>query len=146
MFLRINKEHLLKKIGITTLAAAIALSGGLTVLPASPAFAQSGSRLCGYSAYMPKGVIGILFEARQDDASYSLQCDEAVKSAWSKIQANAQLKKLTWTKHYKETCESVGGMFVSSNSPVDMCDKMEAGQGYQVTMSVPTNTTTYEQK
>lgn len=29
----------MKKIGITTLAAAVALSGGLTVLPAAPAFA-----------------------------------------------------------------------------------------------------------
>lgn len=133
----------MKKFGITTLTAAIALSGGLTVLPASPAFAQSGSRICGYTAKTPTGALGLVFEARQDDAGYSMICDKAVETVWKKIQSNPQLKQLTWTKQYKATCESVGGMFMSSNSPQDMCDKMEANESYQVTKSASTNSTTY---
>lgn len=134
----------MKKIGITTLAAAMALSGGLTVLPATPAFAQAGSRLCGYTAATPSGAIGILYEARQDDASYSYQCDEVVKRVLADIQHNKQLNKLTWKKQYKETCESVGAMFVSSNSPADMCENMEAGRPYQVTKTNATNSTAYD--
>lgn len=56
------------------------------------------------------------------------------------------MKQLKWTKRYKETCESVGGMFMSGNSPQDMCDKMEANQPYQVVKTNSSNSTTYEQK
>jgi hypothetical protein len=133
----------MKKISITTLAAAVALSGGLTVLPTAPAFAQSGSRLCGFTAPTPAGTLGLLFEARQDDAAYSYICDQAVAKMQRTINTTPQLKSLTWTKHYKETCESVGGAFMSSNSPQDMCDKMEANQGYQVTKTNSSNSTAY---
>lgn len=136
----------MKKFGTAALAAAVALTGSMTVLPASPAFAQSGSRMCGYSANTPSGALGLLFEARQDDAGYSYKCDQAVSKIWRDIQSNAQLKQLTWTKHYKETCESVGGQFMSGNSPQDMCDKMEANQGYKVTKTNASNSTTYEKQ
>lgn len=129
---------------LTSGAVASAVLGAMvSVVPATPAMAQSGSRLCGWSAPTPTGYIGILYEARQDDASYSQQCDEAVDEINSEIKSNPNLKSLTWTKHYKATCESVGEKFMSSNSPKDMCDKMEAKKGYQVVKTTSTNSTTY---
>jgi hypothetical protein len=131
-------------------AIATAFSGALLVtLPAAPAYAQSGSRLCGYSAPGASGsYIGLLYEARQKDASYGKQCDQAISKIWSKIQSDPQLKALTWTKHRKETCESVGSKFQSSNSPQDMCEKMEAKQPYLVKKipSATGATTTYEKQ
>ncbi len=138
------------KLSGMTGAIATAFTGALLVaLPAAPAYAQSGSRLCGYSAPGQSGsYIGILYEARQNDASYSQQCEEAISKSWSKIQSDANLKALTWTKHSKETCESVGTKFQSSNSPQDMCDKMEAKVGYLVKKipSATGATTTYEKQ
>jgi len=131
-------------------AIATAFTGALLVaLPAAPAYAQSGSRLCGYSAPGASGsYIGLLYEARQRDASYSKQCNEAISKTWSKIQSDPQLKALSWTKHDKATCESVGANFQSANSPQDMCEKMEAKQGYLVKKipSATGATTTYEKQ
>jgi hypothetical protein len=138
------------KLTVVTGAIATAFTGALLVnLPAAPALAQSGSRLCGYSAPGASGsYVGLLYEARQNDASYSKQCDEAVSKSWSKIQSDPQLKAMTWTKHYKATCESVGANFESTDSPKDMCSKMEAKKGYLV-KKIPAATgatTTYEKQ
>lgn len=131
-------------------AIATALTGALLVtLPAAPAYAQSGSRLCGYSAPGQSGsYIGLLYEARQKDASYSQQCDEAISKIWSKIQSDPQLKALTWKKHTKAKCEEVGVNFQSSSSPQDMCEKMDAKQPYLVKKipSATGATTTYEKQ
>ena len=128
-------------------AIATALTGALLVtLPAKPAHAQAGSRLCGWSAPAPtppeRGMgsypgkpgnyIGLLYEARQKDSSYSKNCDRAISRLWDKIQADPTLKGLNWTRHSKATCESVGANFQSANSPMDMCEKMEANQSYVV--------------
>lgn len=127
----------------TILAIALALPSA-ALLPAAPALAQSGSRICGWTAATPDGAIGIVYEARQHDASYSRQCDEAVSTIKGKIDSDAKLKSLTWTKKYKETCESVGGLFVSgNNSSSDMCDKMEAKVAYTVQKSKSQNATTF---
>lgn len=136
----------MKKIGIISLAAAVALTGSMTVLPTSPAYGQSGSRMCGWTANTPSGVLGLLYEARDNDASYGKQCDEAISKMWDSIQKNPQLKALSWTKRRKETCESVGGAFMSANSPQDMCDMMEAKVGYKVTKNKASNSTTYEKQ
>lgn len=123
----------MKKFSIGVFLAAIALTAGTTVVPVTPAFAQSGSRICGYStAKSPSGPLGFLTEVRQAETSYSLICDGVVKNAWDKIQRDPTLKNLTWVKHYKETCESVGTLFVSSNSPQDMCDMMQNNEDYMV--------------
>ncbi|MFN3314149.1 MAG: hypothetical protein ACK46Q_11875 [Hyphomonas sp.] len=123
--------------------AAAVISASLSVVTAGPAMAQSGSRLCGWSAPTPTGYIGILYEARQKDASYTKQCNEAIDKINATIQGNPQLKALTWTKHNKATCESVGNSFMSSNSQQDMCEKMTAKEPYQVVKTNATNTTTY---
>ena len=139
----------IKLTGVTGAIATAFTGAFLVALPAAPAYAQSGSRLCGYSAPGQSGsYVGLLYEARQNDASYSKQCDEAVSKSWSKIQANPDLKAMTWTKHYKATCESVGSYFQSTNSPQDMCEKMEAKQGYLVKKipSATGATTTYEKQ
>jgi len=133
----------MRKLNISTLIAAVAFVGGITVLPASPALAQSGSRLCGKTALTPSGAIGILYEARDDDKSYSKQCSEAINTADEKIKADAKLSMLTWTTQSKATCESVGPMFQSGNSEQDMCKNMEAKKGYLVTMTKSTNSTDY---
>lgn len=120
-------------LGLTAAAAVAIISAVFVALPAAPALAQSGSRLCGYSAPAQAGsYIGLLYEARQDDLSYDDECDEAISKAWKKIQDDPQLKALTWTKHHKTTCEDVGVHFESTNSDKDMCDNMKAHEGYLV--------------
>lgn len=140
----------LKPFSVVAGALASALSGTIVALaPATPAYAQSGSRLCGYSAPGQSGsYIGLLYEARTADASYTTQCDEAISKIWSSIQRDPQLKALAWIKHRKETCEDVGVKFQSANSPKDMCDKMEAKAAYLV-KKIPSGdgaTTTYEKQ
>ena len=133
----------LTSISVSGALAAAVLAGALSVVTAGPAMAQSGSRLCGWSAPTPTGYVGILYEARQNDATYNMQCDGAISKIQAKIKKDPQLKSLTWTKHEKATCESVGGFFMSSNSPQDMCDKMEADHAYQVVKTNSSNSTTY---
>jgi len=123
--------------------AAAVLSASLSVVTAGPAMAQSGSRLCGYTAPTPTGYIGILYEARQKDAAYTQACSQAISSINYKISRTSELKSLNWTKHEKATCESVGKYFMSSNSPQDMCDKMQAKLSYQVVKTNATNSTVY---
>ena len=118
---------LFKMTGTASAIATVFTGALLVALPAAPAFAQSGSRLCGYSAPLPnEGRIGLLFEARQNDASYSRECSEAIDSIWNTIKADPQLKNFTWTRHEKEKCEDVSNHFAVA----DMCDQMEAKAGY----------------
>ncbi len=120
---------LFKMTGTASAIATVFTGALLVALPAAPAFAQSGSRLCGYSAPLPnEGRIGLLFEARQNDASYSRECSEAIDSIWNTIKADPQLKNFTWTRHEKEKCEDVSNHFAVA----DMCDQMEAKAGYLV--------------
>jgi hypothetical protein len=131
-------------IDMRTILAISLMLPAAALLPAVPALAQSGSRICGWTAATPGGAIGILYEARQDDASYSRQCDDAVSKIKSKIDSDAKLNTLTWSKKYKETCESVGALFISGNNPgSDICDKMEAKAGYTVQLSKSAGTTTF---
>jgi hypothetical protein len=134
----------MKKMPLSACLVAIILSAGATVLPVTPVFAQSGSRICGYStAKSPSGPLGFLTEVRQAETSYSLICDGVVRDAKEKIDRDPTLKNLTWVKHYKETCEAVGTLFVSSNSPQDMCDKMQNNEDYMVQKNSD-NTTRYD--
>ena len=123
----------MNKISLSAGLVATVLAAGSTILPIAPVFAQSGSRICGYSAARStSGRIGFVTEVRQQETSYSLICDGVVRDARDKIDRDPSLKKLTWVKHYKETCESVGILFQSSNSPQDMCDMMQNNEDYMV--------------
>lgn len=133
----------MKKVGIPTLAIATVLYSGAIVLPTAPAFAQPGSRLCGYTANTTATAYGFLYEVRQASASYKSDCDSAMHDISKAIKGNEQLKNLNWQTHNEDTCEEVGGLFLSQNSPQDMCDKMEANQHYSVTRVKSTNSTTY---
>lgn len=135
----------MKNITATTLAVAIALSGGLTLLPASPAFAQSNSKLCGYTAVTPTGTIGLLYEGYTPNSSYMKQCDLAVARIWKKIQNDPQLSQLTWTKQYNKRCEEVGVNFVTAQTNSDICDMMASKLYWQVTKTTSTDTTTVVQ-
>jgi hypothetical protein len=109
----------------------------LVVGALSPAIAQaqSGSRLCGHVAVETPMKIGLLYEARDGDASYHKQCDEAIDQTWKKIQENAQLKGMNWKQIKRTKCEEVGNMgFVNNGQSADICENMEAkGKGYKVT-------------
>lgn len=109
----------------------------LVVGALSPAIAQaqSGSRLCGHVAVDTPMKIGLLYEARDDDASYHKQCDEAIEKTKQKIQENAQLKGMNWKMIKRFKCEEVGNMgFVNKGQSADICDSMEAkGKGYKIT-------------
>ena len=115
------------------------------LLAAPMAYAQSGSRLCGWTADLPPGAVlgtstlpaggkmGILYEARDDDASYHKQCDDVISKVKSSIDGDADLKGFPWTKVKRATCESVGSAFVSTANPnVDMCQYMGAKKAYTV--------------
>lgn len=134
----------MKKLNIVSVAAAIAFVGGIAVLPASPALAQKGSRLCGKTAPTPTGAIGILFEVRMDGADYPDGCKTLVDKVSNWIARTPDLASLQWTTRYNKSCEEVGAMFKSGNSDVDMCEPyMTAEQGYQVVKTNSTNSTTY---
>jgi hypothetical protein len=141
LLFKLSRKHPMK-----TSMAAILTGVVLATSFATPAFAQKGSRLCGWWAATPGGSIGLLYEARDKDASYSAQCNGVIDEIDKKIKANADLSKLTWNRVYKNTCESIGENFVSAGNPNnDMCDYMRAKTPYQVQQSKKDNTTTYTQ-
>ena len=95
--------------------------------------AQSGSRLCGHVAIETPTKIGLLFEARDDDANYHYQCDQAIDTTWQKIQKNPQLQAMKWKQIKRFKCEEVGNMgFVNKGQSPDICDNMESHNGYKV--------------
>ena len=112
----------------------------------SLAQAQSGSRLCGYVAIETPTKIGLLYEARDDDASYHKQCEEAINKTMDSIKGNAQLKTMKWKKIERFKCEEVGNMgFVNPGQSPDICDTMQAKQGYKVMKQGKANAT-YEKQ
>lgn len=112
----------------------------------SLAQAQSGSRLCGYVAIETPTKIGLLYEARDDDASYHKQCEEAINKTMDSIKGNAQLKTMKWKKIERFKCEEVGNMgFVNPGQSPDICDAMQAKQGYKVMKQGKANAT-YEKQ
>lgn len=133
----------MNKFGIVSLVAAVALAGGMTVLPASPAFAQSGSRICGWTAATPTGATGLLYEIRVDASNSTETCSIVIDAFWSKIQSDSKLKALTWVKQNRAQCENAGSQFLSANSPQDMCNPMQAQTVYIVTKTTASNSTTY---
>jgi hypothetical protein len=127
---------------LVRLTTSVALLASVMAAP-SVAFAQSGSRLCGWTAMVPNGqVVGLLYEARDKDASYHKQCDEAISKMKSGIDKDPTLKQLQWTEVKRATCESVGKYFTSTAKPsADMCDYMGAKSGYKVVKESAANTT-----
>ena len=118
----------------------------LGALVPSLAQAQSGSRLCGHVAIETPTKIGLLYEARDDDASYHKQCEEAINKTMDSIKGNAQLKTMKWKKIERFKCEEVGNMgFVNPGQSPDICDNMEAKQGYKVMKQGKANAT-YEKQ
>jgi hypothetical protein len=105
----------------------------LGALAPSLALAQSGSRLCGHVAIETPTKIGLLYEARDDDASYHEQCAKAITETMDTINGNAQLKSMKWKTIERFNCEEVGNMgFINPGQSPDICDNMEAKQGYKV--------------
>jgi hypothetical protein len=116
-----------------------------TLVP-SLAQAQSGSRLCGHVAIETPTKIGLLYEARDDDASYHRQCDEAIDKTMDKINGNAQLKTMKWKTIKRFKCEEVGNMgFINPGQSPDICENMQAKQGYKVMKQGSANAT-YEKE
>ncbi len=156
----------MKKTSIVQVSSAIALAAA-TLLASNAAFAQSGSRLCGWTADLTTqvpdpadktktvtkvvGKVGVLYEARTKDKSMNKQCDEAKSDMKKKIDADPTNSSLNWTEITKKTCEDVGKDFTSSShTNVDMCDYMQAKEPFKVTKKPDQNThvvtTTYEKQ
>jgi hypothetical protein len=77
--------------------------------------------------------IGLLYEARDDDADYHEVCDKAISETMDKINGNAQLKTMKWKTIERFECEEVGNMgFVNPGQSPDICDNMASKQGYKV--------------
>ncbi len=105
----------------------------ISTLAPSIAQAQSGSRLWGHISVNGPVKIGLLYEARQKDASYNKQCEEAIKGMMDRIQSNPQLKAMQWETVKKNTCEDIGNRgFANKGQSPDICDNMEAKHGYTV--------------
>lgn len=127
-----------------TIAIALAVSWCVVALQASPAHAQSGSRICGYTASTPTGAVGLLLEARIGDNDYNKQCDDAISESWNTIQNDAQLKQLKWTRRIKNACEDIGVIFKTSKITSDICDPMNSKELYKVTKTTSLDSTTLE--
>ena len=146
-------------------AAVVAIScAALLAWPVGGAHAQSGSRLCGYIKKTDDGgYVGYLFEGRQADVMYTSDCAAQAGDMYAKYidsGFNEMVQKTImhnspdchllpsehdgWHRHCDSTCEDVGVLFQSSNSPKDMCDKMEAHQKYKVVFDKASNTTSYK--
>jgi hypothetical protein len=118
----------------------------VSALIPSIAQAQSGSRLCGYVAIETPNKIGLLYEARDDDASYHYVCDQAIDTTWKNIQKNPQLKAMKWNLIKRFKCEEVGNMgFVNKGQSPDICDNMESHNAYKVVKQGNANAT-YEKQ
>ncbi len=100
------------------LSCALVLSSA-TLLPAAPAIAQSGSRICGYTSTNDEGNIGFVYEARTTSNTYGKDCREANDAFWTKIQADPALKRLQWIRREKISCEDAGALFKSKTHPND---------------------------
>lgn len=116
----------------------LAAVGGSVALPVTPAYAQSGSRICGYVATTSTGMIGLLYEARTEDSDYDKQCSDANTSFGTKIQQDPQLKQLTWSRYVKVTCETAGQNFVTATVNSDICEQMLQREHYKVTKTIST--------
>lgn len=152
--------------GMTRATFWLAIAACLTffVLPAEHAHAQPGSRLCGYIMKgSDGGFTGYLYEAREASINYDKDCAFNADAMYGKYiekgyiasfdlpgtRIGADCHQLPsshgdWHRHCQSTCEDVGQNFQSSNSPKDMCDKMEADKNYEVVFDPVSNTTTYK--
>jgi len=141
-----------RTLSLSSIAAAIASAvlAPVAITTPTPALAQSGSRLCGWTTDVPaKGMaMGILYEVRTADKSDGKQCSTVIDKVQKKIAADPTLSQLTWTKVEKATCESVGEKFKSTDhTNGDMCDYMQAKTPYTVTKSTKadkSSTTSYD--
>ena len=137
----------MKKLFVSSLSAAVALTASVIVLPASPANAQAGSRICGYTIITPDGVVGYVYEGRTTDSTYKTECSKAILETQSKAASDPQIiRGLPGVSHKFSICEYVGALFMSANSPQDMCLKMEVNSTYKVTKNKASNSTTYEKQ
>jgi len=124
----------------------LTIIGGVLVALSSQAQAQSGSRLCGHVAVDTPMKIGLLYEARDNDASYHKQCDEAISKTWDSINKNPQLQAMKWRQIKRWKCEDVGNLgFVNPGQSSDICDNMDAKVGYKV-MKQGAGNATYEKQ
>jgi hypothetical protein len=107
------------------------------LLAAPIAYAESGTRLCGFSTDMPAGTVldgntlkaggkmGIFYEVNKDNAIREV-CDKAINGIKAKIQADATLSSFQWKTHKRDECEWPGVDFVSdANTKTDMCEYMQ---------------------
>jgi hypothetical protein len=118
----------------------------VSALIPSIAQAQSGSRLCGYVAIETPTKIGLLYEARDDDADYHYVCDQAIEKTKQSIQKNPQLKAMEWKQIKRFKCEEVGNMgFVNKGQSPDICDNMESHNAYKIIKPGSANAT-YEKQ
>ena len=138
---------------LNAVACIAGASAMYAAVPGSEAYAQPGSRLCGWqtSAVTTKEGnkplndvhVAIVYEARKAEVAYDKKCDEAIKKIKKKLPKSMDIDVpvkgktakmtvlLTWKEVKKATCESVGANFDGQGVPKDICDKMGANHAYQ---------------
>lgn len=109
---------------------------------AGQAYAQPGSRVCGWFSPADKnqkGNFAFVYESREKDVSDGKQCEKFIDEMKHAINTKKELemfKSMPWDKVGHGTkCESLGEHFVDGKQykSKDMCDNMAAkGHGYLV--------------
>ena len=121
----------MKKLAILSLAVAAALTA--TTFSGNGAYAQSGSRLCGYWSGNNLVKVGIFVEYGKKQKRIDKKiCSKINKGTWDSIQKNPDLKSMTWNKVERRECEKVGDLFVPPRADNDICDKMKRNKPYMV--------------
>ncbi len=121
----------------------------VAALCSTQAYAQSGSRLCGWTSISKDFKIGLLYEARTSYSTYTRECNEVIDEMKKAIEGDKTLNAMSWDKISKQTCETVGTSFlevkmkikgrkvmvVPSGVNKDICENMKARKPYKVTKS-----------
>lgn len=129
--------------------------GAASLFVAGQAYAQPGSRVCGWYAENKMGHFAFVYESREKDLTDKKQCDEFIDKIAGTIvgmnPADPKLDQQTQTKltmikamHWQKVghgtkCESLGEKFVDDgkHKSKDMCDSMGAkGRGYFVSTTM----------
>lgn len=141
---------------IWTTVCAVGACAIYMAVSASEAYAQPGSRLCGYETKSVKTQVGnnelkdfhvaIIYEVNRSDASYTDRCDKAISEIKKKLPKTMDVPMsgrtvtlvLEWHKVRKATCESVGDKLQGQGVPRDICDKMKLNHAYKWVKTSPT--------
>ena len=122
-----NKPRISRLLGIFAVPL-----GVFGIFVASPADASQGQHLCGLTAPTKEGgYVGLLY-LETDSNAISCASGDAIKDYRKLIANDRILAEYRWTEHKIGSCEEVGILFRSTNSPLNMCTMMTLHKSHKV--------------